>query len=81
MEQGVPIGLLRQHLSQCPDLGRCASYLSTGAIYDPATRTQSGAFRTRGQGLALDTTRNKAHFASGEFATPLTFREFRSHAA
>ncbi len=51
-------------------------YSATGTVFDPARRTQIGAFRTRGQGFAIDTARNKAFFASGGFLLPLTFESF-----
>jgi DNA-binding beta-propeller fold protein YncE len=51
-------------------------YSATGAVFDPARRTQIGAFRTQGQGLAIDTARNKAFFASGGFLLPVTFESF-----
>lgn len=52
-------------------------YSGTGAVFDPALRTQVGAFRTLGQGLAIDRARNKAFFASGEFILQdTTFESF-----
>ena len=51
-------------------------YSSTGTVFDPARRAQMGAFRTRGQGFAIDTARNKAFFASGGFLLPMTFESF-----
>jgi hypothetical protein len=51
-------------------------YSATGTIFDPARRAQIGAFRTRGQGFAIDMARNKAFFASGGFLLPLTFESF-----
>ena len=51
-------------------------YSATGTVFDPARRAQVGAFRTQGQGLAIDTARNKAFFASGGFLLPVTFESF-----
>ena len=51
-------------------------YSATGMVFDPARRTQIGAFRTQGQGFAIDTAHNKAFFASGGFLTPFTFESF-----
>ena len=51
-------------------------YSATGTVFDPARRAQIGAFRTQGQGFAIDTARNKAFFASGGFLLPLTFESF-----
>ena len=51
-------------------------YSATGTVFDPARRVQIGAFRTRGQGFAIDTASNKAFFASGGFLLPLTFESF-----
>ncbi|HEX6398380.1 MAG TPA: hypothetical protein VFZ95_13220, partial [Steroidobacteraceae bacterium] len=51
-------------------------YSSTGTIFDPQRRAQSGAFRTLGQGFAIDVARNKAFFASSGFLLPITFESF-----
>jgi hypothetical protein len=51
-------------------------YSATGTVFDPARRAQIGAFRTLGQGFAIDTAANKAFFASGGFLMPLTFESF-----
>jgi hypothetical protein len=51
-------------------------YSATGTVFDPARRTQVGAFRTQGQGFAIDTAHNKAFFASGGFSVPMTFESF-----
>ena len=51
-------------------------YSATGTVFDPARRAQIGAFRTQGQGFAIDTAGNKAFFASGGFLLPLTFESF-----
>jgi hypothetical protein len=51
-------------------------YSATGTVFDPARRVQLGAFRTRGQGFAIDTVDNKAFFASGGLLLPLTFESF-----
>ena len=51
-------------------------YSATGTVFDPARRVQIGAFRTRGQGFAIDPAGNKAFFASGGFLLPLTFESF-----
>jgi hypothetical protein len=51
-------------------------YSATGTVFDPARRTQIGAFRTRGQGFAIDTASNKAFFASGGLLGPITFESF-----
>ena len=49
---------------------------STGAIFDPALRTQVGAFRTRGQSFAVDVAANKVFYASTDVAQPVTFEKF-----
>jgi hypothetical protein len=51
-------------------------YTATGTVFDPARRTQIGAFRTHGEGFAIDTAGNKAFFASSGFLLPLTFESF-----
>ena len=51
-------------------------YSSTGTIFDPQRRAQLGAFRTLGQGFAIDVARNKAFFASSGFLLPITFESF-----
>ena len=51
-------------------------YSASGTVFDPARRAQIGAFRTRGQGFAIDTAHNKAFFASGGFLLPVTFESF-----
>ncbi len=51
-------------------------YSATGTVFDPARRVQIGAFRTQGQGFAIDTAHNKAFFASGGFLLPVTFESF-----
>jgi len=51
-------------------------YSSTGTSFDPQRRVQLGAFRTLGQGFAVDVARNKAFFASSGFLLPITFESF-----
>jgi DNA-binding beta-propeller fold protein YncE len=51
-------------------------YTASGAVFDPARRTQVGAFRTEGGGFAVDTALNKAFFPSGGIFTPLAFESF-----
>lgn len=51
-------------------------YSATGVVFDPARRAQLGAFRTQGQGFAIDTAGGKAFFASGGFLLPITFESF-----
>jgi hypothetical protein len=51
-------------------------YSATGTVFDPARRAQIGAFRTQGQGFAIDTALNKAFFASGGFLQPQVFESF-----
>jgi hypothetical protein len=51
-------------------------YTASGAVFDPARRTQVGAFRTEGGGFAIDTALNKAFFPSGGFLSPLAFESF-----
>ena len=49
---------------------------SAGAIFDPVTRTQAGAFRTQGQAFAPDVAANKVFYASGASQQSLTFERF-----
>ena len=51
-------------------------FTSTGVVYDPALRTQAGAFRTAGQAFAIDLALNKVFFASSGLLLPLKFESF-----